>query len=443
MPRGARSSALRVGGETRVMARRWARSGRAIEPGRAWAHAISITLLVFGVALRFHYLVCDVHTPDEDTYANFYARPLEVHGLRYLSELNRRYDAQPSMHEFPRPTRIGYLIPMVGFLSVSDAPDLTAAATLSTAASVATLLLIYGVGTMLDPWVAPIALLFAVVSPLDLAMSRRVWPDSLMGFCAMLLAWWLTRALAQPGRMRAGIAALAAGAYAVMVKETGLFLLGFATGALAIAAWRAGGSRGAIQWLAGGLAALILAAAATAFACGGIEPVRSAVAALRHGAPTNAYMREYQTGDLRYYARGLALLQPVPIALGLVGATLALKPLSSLFTVLRGRAVTPALATLGWMSLTVGAAIAVLPQKNMRFLSPVYPALDLLAAAVIVGGLRQASARLPRAAGIALFVMLAIGLLAAGYLDQARFVRYFITGGIADLATPWFFKAAP
>ena len=109
----------------------------------------------------------------------------------------------------------------------------------------------------------------------------------------------------------------------------------------------------------------------------------------------------------------------------------------------RGRAVTPALATLGWMSLTVGAAIAVLPQKNMRFLSPVYPALDLLAAAVIVGGLRQASARLPRAAGIALFVMLAIGLLAAGYLDQARFVRYFITGGIADLATPWFFKAAP
>jgi 4-amino-4-deoxy-L-arabinose transferase-like glycosyltransferase len=300
------------------------------------------------------------------------------------------------------------------------------------------LLVIYAFAWPLDPWAAAIALLFAAFSPLDLAMARRAWPDELLSLCSALIALLLVRACAKPANRRAAVAALALGAYATLVKETGALLLAFAALLLAISSWRARGPTSAVRWLLGGLAALAAAVGLTALAFRGFAPVWGALSAMQRAAVHNKYVLQYQTGDVRYYARGLALLQPLPMLLGFAGAAFALKPTAWLAGGLRGRAVPTALVTLGWMTLVLASAMTALPQKNLRFLSPIYPLLFLLAGALIVGAWRALAVRMTRPARAASATAIAVALIGAAWLDHARFVDYFVTRGIADLAVPWF-----
>lgn len=421
-----------------VIPRRTSRAPSRSGAARVVPHLAALAILTAGITLRLFYLPFNVHTPDEDTYVDFYGRPLEQHGLGALPKLLEDYNARAPMQQFPPPTRVGYLLPMVGAMKLSHDADLTAAASLSVWASAGLLLALYGFARLLDPWSAAIATLFAAFSPLDLAMSRRAWPDEPLGLCATAVALLLARFRERPTSALAAISALALSAWAATIKETGLFVLGFATLVLAFTAWRASGPAAAARWLAGGIVAFLAAAGITAWLCGGIAPVWTALVAMQRAAEHNPYVLQYQTGDLRYYIRGLALLQPMPVALGLAGAVLALKPAEFLWSRLHGRAPQAALLTLGWMTLALGIALALLPQKNLRFLSPVYPACDLLAGALIVAAWRHLAVRISRAWRFAGATALAAGLVGAAWLDYTRFLAWFVSRGIPDLATPWF-----
>jgi hypothetical protein len=152
-------------------------------------------------------------------------------------------------------------------------------------------------------------------------------------------------------------------------------------------------------------------------------------------------MRTYQSGGPGYYARGLLALQPLPVALGLLGAVAVALRAPALRAALEAPRARVALATLAAFTLAFAALALAWPQKNLRFLSPIYAPLDLLAGAVVVAALRRVRARLPAPAFRFGVAVIAVALLGLALADQQRFVELFIRRGIPDLATPWFVAA--
>jgi hypothetical protein len=415
------------------------RRSRTPSPARL-AHALVAALLAAGIALRILHFPVAVYTPDEDAYATFYATPMYDNGPGVLPRLVRDYNARPEMSQFPSPTRVGHLWAIVGLMNLAGRATVQTAAAVSTIASIAILLLVARLGLrFLGPRVTAVALLFAVASPLDLAMARRVWGDELFALCALAALLAFLEHAAGARRARSMAVCLAFAGYSILVKESGLLVLGLATAALAVVAWRAAGPRGAARTLLAGAGTLVMAIATLAAACGGIAPLAATFARAAAGA-TNAYMREYQSGGPGYYARGLLLLQPLPVVLGLLAAIVAAA---------RPRLVLPAahpsaalaLRSLAWLTLAFLAAALAWPQKNLRFLSPIYAPLDLLAAALVWGALERARARLPAAARETGVALAGAALLVAAVADHQRFVELFERRGIPDLATPWFTHA--
>jgi 4-amino-4-deoxy-L-arabinose transferase-like glycosyltransferase len=328
---------------------------------------------------------------------------------------------------------------MVATMLILSDDSPRAAATLSAAASVAILVLIWILGaTFFHPWVAAMALLFAIVSPMDLAMARRAWGDEPFAFLTLAVAWTFTLHARAPQRSGWAIACLALSGYSILAKESGLLVLALATVGLALVAWRSAGIRRVLVMLGAGALTLLVACSALALAVGGWEPLRAALHRLSDTSVVNAYMREYQSGGPEYYVRGLGLLQPLPVALGLVAATLfALRvPPRPPAPVKRDEVL--AGTTLAWLAIAFVAVALVYPQKNLRFLSPVYAPLDLLAASLVwsaVGGIRM---RAPRSIARGAVVLVALVLVVSALADHRRFERYFIERRIPDLATPWF-----
>ncbi len=398
------------------------------------AHALIALLIALGVTLRVVDFPVAVYTPDEDAYADFYATPIYENGAGALPKLVREYNARPDMLEFPSPTRVGHLWAIVGFMNLLGHATIQNAAWASAAASMLILLLMAWLGLRaLGPWTSVLALLFAAVSPLDRAMARRVWGDELFAACALasLLAFvaWASGAR----RARWWVLCLTLAGYSILIKETGLVVLGCATAGLAIVAWRASGPRGA--------AFALLAGAAIALACGGLEPLRATFARVAAASHGNEYMRTYQIGGPGYYARGLLALQPLPMVVGLVGAVAVALRAPALRAAFETPRAQVALATLAAFTLAFAALALAWPQKNLRFLSPIYAPLDLLAGAVMVAALQRVRARLPAQVFRLGVAVIAVALLGLALADHQRFVELFLRRGIPDLATPWFTAA--
>ena len=380
-----------------------------------------------------------VYTPDEDAYVNFYAVPVLQQGPGHLPSLVNDYNRRPEMHAFPSPTRVGHLWLMVGTMLVLADTSVAAAAALSTVASVLILALIWVMGAaFLHPWVAAMALLFAVVSPMDLAMARRAWGDEPFALFALAVTWTFLLYARTPRRSRWAVACFALAGYAILVKETGLLLLGLATIGLAIVAGRLRGLRAAGLMLAGGGVTLLLTCAIWAFSVGGWEPLGAAFTRLGDASNVNEYMRKYQSGGPEYYARGLGRLQPAPMALGLLAAALVVSRIRFLRRPLWSDAGDMAFATLAYLVIVFIAVALVYPQKNLRFLSPTYAPLDLLAAGLLWGGLSHVRARVRSAVHRRIAAAMGLGLAALAAADHQRFVTYFVQRQVPDLATPWF-----
>jgi asparagine N-glycosylation enzyme membrane subunit Stt3 len=175
--------------------------------------------------------------------------------------------------------------------------------------------------------------------------------------------------------------------------------------------------------------------------CGGLENARELLRLTPEAWRPDDYIREYQTGGPGYYVTGLRLLQPVPWALGVLAALLAvLRPRA-----LTGLAASPhrttALRLLGGYVLVFLAVSCAYSSKNMRFLSPLYAPVALLAAAFVVRVFAVLRARLPAAAWRTAVAAVAVVLVLSAWADARRFDHYFNEIQIQDLATPWFTKA--
>src|SRR5206468_2282473 len=75
--------------------------------------------------------------------------------------------------------------------------------------------------------------------------------------------------------------------------------------------------------------------------------------------------------------------------------------------------------------------------KNLRFLSPIYAAVALLAAATVRAGLARLRARLPAGIARRATAGVAILLVASLGMDLLRFQEQFVRRDVLDLVTPW------
>ncbi len=409
---------------------------------RRLALAATIALVALGVALRMLYVGVLVYTPDEDAYANFYASKLFFHGFSGWPGIVQEYQGRPEMLQFPSPTRVGHLAAIVAWMHISGSASIQTAAQVSLIASCAGLVLVGAFAwEFLAPWAAPLAVGFAAFAPLDRAMSRRVWGDSLTALLVLAMAYAFAHHLRHPERRRWNLAVVALGAAAVLVKESGLFFL--ALGVLGLLVFRPG--RGVARAGPGfnllvGAVALIAAVAVMALASGGLSPLRATFARATAAESGNAYMQEFQRGGPMYYVIGFARTQPLPTMLGFMAALAALG-----IPTLRRRLPAPwARSTVVALAVLVVAYTAlalVYPQKNLRFLSPIFAPLALLAAWLAWTALDMLRTTLPPRAFVAALVATSLLLAASAAFEQQRFAHYFITHGVPDLATPWFTRA--
>jgi len=171
---------------------------------------------------------------------------------------------------------------------------------------------------------------------------------------------------------------------------------------------------------------------------GGWGELRATLALAHEANAPDAYMRHYQTGGVfDYYVRGLLKLQAVPWLLAAAFSGWLLVRGASAVVEARSRGALTAAA----IHLVTFCAVAfAYDSKNIRFLSPVYPAVALLAAASL-GAVHAAFARRGQRAGVAAAVALAALVTVSCALDARRFHHYFIEDEIQDLATPWFTQA--
>jgi hypothetical protein len=280
--------------------------------------------------------------------------------------------------------------------------------------------------------------------------------DDVLGLVATLMLWAFVRAAARPRSRAWPVLVFALGVCATLVKETGVLLVILGAVGLAIVKWRAGlesadrsplrVALGPVAMLLAGAAGLLVAAAIFSLASGGFAPWWKAFTFATRAVASNEYVREYQTGSALYYARGLAILQPLPWLLGIVAALLVVARAPFLRSGWSRPGSGSALQSVAWYTLAFLLVACFYPQKNMRFLSPIYAPVALLAAVMIRAAWEWTGARLATRGRNPLRIATALGalllLLSLG-ADVRRFADLFLRREIPDLATPWFTGKGP
>jgi hypothetical protein len=231
-------------------------------------------------------------------------------------------------------------------------------------------------------------------------------------------------------------------AYALVVKESAVIAFGLGTLGLALVAWRRSrGWKQPLLVLTAGAAAALFALGVVVAVSGGWTELHRTLELSREALAPDDYLRKYQMGGVGYYVTGLRILQPVPFLLGALGAVLAVLRVPFMASGVATPRARGALVALGWLVLGFGAVAFSYYSKNLRFLSPIYAPVCLLAAALVWSGLASLRARAPRPVALAGAIAVVIALTASAVLDARRFDHYFNELQMQDLATPWFTQA--
>lgn len=413
--------------------------GRRHRRGTLIAHAALLAALFTGIVLRLALPPPAHRTPDEAAYT-LYAAAIRHDGLTAQRTLIANYMADSLLAEAPRPTRVGMSWLGAFAMWLTGSNMVTSVVRLSMFCSILQLAVLATIArAALGPWVATLAVAFLAASPLDLAMARRAWADGVLGLLASLMLWVFLRAAAKPGGRVWPVILFALGALAALVKESGLVLLAIAAFGLAFVEWTdSRGWRRPVLALIGAMTAVVASVAILTLLCGGVTPWITAFEHVARPMESSDYLRRYQTGSPLYYARGLAILQPLPWLLGAAGALLAAARAPLLMAPWARPAAVRVLASAAWLTLAVGALACAYGQKNLRFLSPIYAPIALLAAALAGSALSWLRGRLPRGIGRVMVAVLGIALAVSLYADLRRFANHFLRRDVPDLATPWF-----
>jgi tetratricopeptide (TPR) repeat protein len=399
---------------------------------------VCLLVVVVGLAIfsRLANRTVAERTPDEQTYIS-YATRVAQSGASAVPLLVNDFNGTKDRWLYPPPTRVGFIFLVAGVMKLSGASAEKAAVWLSFAFSLLGFFLAGLLGCRLfNRWVALIALALLSVSPVDLALARRAWQDSVVAGVAVLLLYLCAEASISPRPRWWRVCFWIVAAYFLLLKESALIIYALLVIWLLLDVWRRGFSwkTASVVAISSGLVVVVSYGAAMWLA-GGARPFLQVYQHLAQGLTWNQYVYRYQCGPWYSFPLGFWVLSPITTLLGGLGIGYILFRRKSLSAVLDldPRQAQGALA----LALFVCALLtaATLPEgfKCLRYVSMVQAPLYLIAGLFITYLLTRARSRLAPG-GRSIAICLAVVALALVCLaDYKRFQRIFVRDALGDL----------
>lgn len=404
-----------------------------------------ILILVAGFLLRLADYNVERRTPDEGVYKN-YAVIISDENLKGQRGLVETYNNNREVWIYPPPTRVGYTYMLAAAMYVSGCRDYGPGVYVSKISSIALLVLTAFMALkFFNTWTAIFTALFMCASPMELAMSQRVWQDGVFGAVSMLLLYCACAIMRLRQGCRGHLNAPYNGSYfgfeplsaffalvgflLLIIKETGILVYGLCS------AWmlcwiflKRHSIREAVVFALFVIAGAAAGVAVISVCSGGILPAINVLKNNMMSIGTNTHALYYQTGPWYHYIYGFFMLSPVMAymaVLGMIFFTSKKNP-SSFFTFL----------------IVSFVLIANIPEhlKNLRYLSVIYCPLYIMAGVGMCRSMDMIRTRVSRSAYIAICVLAGAVLLMSAVMDYSVFHRVFIENGVGDLVNKAIWK---
>jgi len=407
---------------------------------RKAAPAVAIAcVLLAGITLRHNNLrTVQSRSPDEQIYT-YQGVTVLREGANAIRSLIKEYNVKKEMWLYPPPVRISYTYLLVAVMKAAGATDEMPGSYISFVSSIAALMLLVVIGLrFFNAWITAYALLFLAVSPLDLAIARRAWQDSLLGLLGLLLIYCCCEITRNTKNIAWYIVLVLTGSYCVLIKENGalMFAMCLAWVFLVLFFRDKAFLKGATL-----LFATAVAVAASVYClvrlAGGLQPVIDAFKHTNEIKPLNRYINEYQNSPWYGVLQGFWLTSPV-------NAVLCAAGMAGFFFAPKSPGGAPFLsdakarqAVMGIMLYTLAYLLVMILTpycQNMRIVSLLYAPFYLVAG---LGLWYIVSAAGKALGGYGLRAVAAVVIVAALWIavsDYRNFERMFVMTGARDLS---------
>ncbi|PZR72977.1 MAG: hypothetical protein DLM73_11765 [Chthoniobacterales bacterium] len=389
------------------------------------------------IALRLGNREVAWRTPDERVYMD-YAKQVARSGIQGVRALVESYNKDKQQWIYPPPVRVGHIYLVAGVMKLSGASAEQAAVSVSSTFSILGFVVVALLGLrFFNRWAVLIGLALLSVSPIDLAIARRAWQDSVWGCIGLFLFYLCMEASVSSRPKFWRICFWVVAAYFLVIKESALVVYGLCTLWLVGSAWLQErslqkGFRIAI------MSALVAAAsfAALAWCSGGAGPLVETIRHTVEAREWNQYGHQYQRGPWHSFLTGFWVMSPITALLAIVGIATMTGPRNSRLGLLT---LDPRQRQIGWamvylISTLVFALTVAADLKNLRYVTILLGPCCLLSGLGMVHLLVLAKSNLT-ISGYRSTVCAAVLILGLTCLtDYRRFERVFVRYALDDLA---------
>lgn len=343
-----------------------------------------LAILSTGITLRIDNLSNVVsRSPDEHFYtaqANTLIQKGLLKGTRFLV---KEFNSNKELWIYPPPYRVGYIGFLAGVMKLINNTDINVGAYISCAFSIISLLVLVLLGLRIfNPWITLFALLFISVSPMDLAIARRTWQESMLGCLGALILYLTCKITRDTRKIFYYIPLVLIGGYCFLIKELAAAFYGlsvmwllwtlffkeraFFRGLLLIS----------LAALSGAVSILILS-----YTSGSFEAILETLRNFKTVATTAQYAIDYQSGPWYYFVQGFWILSPTTTILFFVGilGTIFLNNRLKTIAFIPSDENNQAILYIIFLVLTLGGFLSLMPNMiNLRFASTLYIPFYLL-----------------------------------------------------------------
>jgi len=399
--------------------------------------ALFVVVSLTAITLRLSNREVASRSPDEEIYIH-YATQIAGSGIEGGRALVQKYNRDIRLWIYPSPIRVGYIYLVAAVMKLSGASGDQAAVSISSVFSIGGFFVAALLGLrFFDRWAVLVGLALLSVSPIELAIARRAWQDSVWGCVGLLLFYLCLEASISKRPKIWRICFWAAGAYYLTIKGSALVVYGLCTLWLVGSAWLQGGSLRKCFYLVI-VSALVGAASfvALAWCSGGAFSVMETIQHSTLARGWNQYGHQFQSGPWYWFFLGFLALSPITTLLCIAGIAMIILPKGAgvvgFSPGMRQRHGAWAIIYLIFTLLIAATVPADL--KNLRYVTILVGPCCLLSGLAVVYLLALAKVKLPLWGYHFAVCAVALGLGLTCLTDYRRFERIFVRNGLNDLA---------
>lgn len=396
-------------------------------------------VLAMGIGLRINNLNnITTRSPDEKIYTEG-AKTIALQGGEGIKLWIQEYNLNKEWWIYPPPTRVGYLWLLAGVMKMTNSMDEKVGVYISCAFSIISLLLLIVVGwRFFNSWIALSALLFMSVSPMDLAIARRIWQDAMLGCIGLSLIYFCCESTRNTHKIIWYILFIIVGSYCILIKESGIFIYGLCTLWLLWTLFikEKSYSKAFLLMIVSGLGASI-SVLMLAHTAGGITPILEVLRHIKEAMPTNTYALKYQSGPWYYLLQGFWIISPVNALLcvfGITGMFLQNQTLQKITTLANDKNRSAIFGIIFFMIAFMAITIITPYCQNLRYVSVLFVPFYLMAGLGLWYAISFTKVILNKVSFYIVIAFVIGGIALAAVSDYRNFQKIFARTGIMDVS---------